>query len=470
MSPISSIHGLTVTAPDGTAILAGVDLDLAPGTVTGIVGPSGAGKTTLAHALLGHLGPGLRRTAGTVRVAGLDPFSPEGRRALRGLVTGYVPQDPASALNPRRRILAQLRTADRIAHPDDGRRVRAERIAAAARAASLEEHLLHRHPGRLSGGQAQRVLLAWALIARPRLIVLDEPTSGLDPETAHAASTAFAALPWQPAILLISHDRALVARMADSTFTIAAGRLHPAPQITAPATPASPARSHLSGPHREAALSAESITIRHGELRVIDEVSFTIAQAELLALRGVSGSGKTLLARALAGLTPPTAGRLRLHGAPIGWDAAARARAGGPFLAYVGQNARAALNPHEPVNRSLDRALASASRNGRSCGWSLDELLERFELHPQLLERTPDRLSGGQRHRVAIAGAIAAAPAVLLCDESTASLDTGTEQRILDTLDCHRRDCGTPILLITHRDRVTTRVDRILTLSEGHLR
>ena len=474
MSPLASIQNLTVTGADGSMLLDGIDLELTPGTVTGIVGPSGAGKTTLAHALLGHLGPGLHRVSGTVRVHGLDPFTSGGRRALRGRIIGYVPQDPASALNPRRRIVAQLRTTARIAHPGEPGSALTDRITAAARAATLDLALLRRHPERLSGGQAQRVLLSWALITRPRVIVLDEPTSGLDLDTAAEIATTFTALPWRPAILLISHDPVLVARMADRTFTIAAGCLQPAPQQrSAPAVPRSPAPPPTGVfrrlAQRETALSVVNLTVSHGEWPVIDRASFALAPAELLALRGVSGSGKTSLARALAGLAPPAAGSLHLHGAALGWDAAARARSGGPFLAYVGQDARAALNPHESVHRTLHRALAVAGRSGRPTRWGLDELLDRFELDPQLLRRTSEQLSGGQRHRLALARAVAAAPDVLLCDESPAALATATEQRVLDTLDRFRRDSGTPILLITHRDRVANRADRLLTLVEGRL-
>ncbi|MBO1752919.1 ABC transporter ATP-binding protein [Actinotalea sp. BY-33] len=469
MSGLVDVRGLSVATQHGAVILDGVDLELADGTVTGLVGPSGAGKTTLAHALLGHLGPGLRRTAGTVRVAGLDPFTLDGRRALRGRVTGYVPQDPASALNPRHRVLTQLDAADRIAHPGADRRDRARRVAEAARAASLDEHLLRRHPGRLSGGQAQRALLARTLLTEPRLIVLDEPTSGLDPATAHAVGSAFADLPWRPAVLLVSHDLSVITRMADRTFTVAAGRIAPAPKATAP--PAVVRAPVCRPDHGQASmLSVTGLTVRRGEARILDDLSLAIAQGEMVAVRGDSGSGKTTLARALAGLAPPAAGQLRLHGRPVGWDASARARTGGPFLAYVGQDARAALNPHEPVHRTLGRARASAARNGRSCGWGPEEVLDRFGLDPAHLERRPDQLSGGQRHRVALARAITAAPAVLLCDESTASLDPATEERVLEALDRYRRERGTPVLLITHRDRVASRADRALTLSEGTLR
>ncbi|WBB70907.1 ATP-binding cassette domain-containing protein [Micromonospora sp. WMMD812] len=190
---------------------------------------------------------------------------------------------------------------------------------------------------------------------------------------------------------------------------------------------------------------------------------------ERLGVRGTSGSGKTSLARALCGLAPPAAGRLLVHGVPVSWDTAIRARTGQPYLAYVGQDARAALNPHETVRRALTRALAVTARHGRTSGWTLEEVIERFALPAEVLDRTPDRLSGGQRHRVALARAVAATPTVLVCDESTASLDRDTEAHVLDTLDGLRRRDGTPVVLVTHSDRVAARTDRILTLSEGRL-
>ncbi|GAA3660941.1 ABC transporter ATP-binding protein [Microbacterium marinilacus] len=469
---IATITGLNITGPQGQRILHEVDLELRPGEVTGLIGESGSGKTTLAHVLLGHLAPGLHLTAGTVRVAGRDPLTPAGRRALRSRVTAYLPQDPASALDPTRTVAAQLRTAARTAHRTASRQKRIELRYAAVEAAVLDAMLLPRLPAQLSGGQAQRALLAWTFLTQPQLLILDEPTSGLDADTALRVSAAFARLPWNPAVLLISHDRDLIARTADRTLRLEHGHLSeqrgcPAAPVGAAEAPRGSTEPRLAS--SRAALSMTGATIRRGGRELLHDAELCLGVGELLAIRGPSGVGKTALARALCGFAPPRAGILRLHGNEIPWAATSRARNDAPFLAYVGQDARAALNPRETISRTLQRALDTARRRSRPRPAGPESVLALVGLGPELLDHTADQLSGGQRHRVALARAVAAGPAVLVCDETTAALDQESAQRILDTLDTLRRDTGLPVLLITHQDAVADRADRILTLQEGRL-
>ena len=498
---LATVRGLTVCAADGTTVLEDVDLELQPSTVTAVVGESGAGKTTLALALLGHLGPGLSITAGEVRVAGRDPYAAADRKALRGRITGYLPQDPASALDPQRRIEAQLLTAARIAHPGDERAQQQERVREAIEAAALEPDLLRRHPYGLSGGQAQRALLAWSFVTRPQLLILDEPTSGLDAATAARVHQAFTTLPWDPAVLVISHDRDLVSKAADQVLEIRCGRWVPiTPQAAVPAKAptaevhvlshskrapwttseaaadsiSSPVMAGKQGPdaHRsaQAHLRATDLMLHRGGRPVLTAGDLHLDRGEMIAVQGISGSGKTSLARALAGLAPPTSGSLGLGDQELDWDAATRARKRQPFIAYVGQDARAALNPHETVGRTLHRAAVAATRAGRETHIEPTELLKYLALPEDLTERTPDELSGGQRHRVALARALAAAPHVLIADETLAALDQATTEQVLEALRNWRETHGIPMLLITHSDRVAASADRVLTISGGRLR
>ncbi|GLY17111.1 ABC transporter ATP-binding protein [Kineosporia sp. NBRC 101677] len=475
---LAIVAGLSIHAANGTAVLDGVDLQLWPGTVTAVVGESGAGKTTLALALLGHLGPGLRLTGGQVRVTGRDPFAD--RKALRGKVTGYLPQDPASALDPQRRLQAQLLTAARIAHPGQERQQLQERVREAAEAAVLEPGLLKRHPRSLSGGQAQRALLAWTFVTRPALLILDEPTSGLDAVTAARVHQAFTTLPWSPAVLVISHDHDLVAAAADEVREIRSGRwAPPSSQPDQPARSARPAGA-MTDPRPtdrktderpgQAYLSATGLSLYRGGRPVLAAADLHLDRGEMLAIQGVSGCGKTSLGRALAGLAPPTSGSLLLDGQVLDWDAATRAHKRQPFIAYVGQDARAALNPHESVGRTLRRAAAAATRAGRETRIEPADLLKQLGLPEDVTPRTPDEFSGGQRHRLALARALTAAPDVLIADETLAALDHATTEQVLEALQKWRESHGIPMLLITHSERVAASADRVLTISGGRLR
>jgi oligopeptide/dipeptide ABC transporter ATP-binding protein len=225
VSALLRARGLRVTGPSGTVLVDGVDLDLAAGEVTALVGESGAGKSLTGLALLGLVPPPARMEAGGVTLDGVDlgALSPRGRRRTRGAGIALVPQDPAAALDPVVRVGAQLAEVLR-AHAPLGR---AEARAAAA--AALAEVGVDRddHPHRLSGGQRQRALIAMALAPRPRVLVADEPTASLDA----AVQVAVLDLIDQRrraeglAVLLISHDLGSVARIAGRVAVMYAGRI-----------------------------------------------------------------------------------------------------------------------------------------------------------------------------------------------------------------------------------------------------
>jgi peptide/nickel transport system ATP-binding protein len=214
----------------GTPVISEVSFEIARGEIFGVVGESGSGKTTVGLALLGHARRGLRIAGGTVLLGDRDilALDEEQLRRLRGSLVSYVPQDPASSLNPALRIGTQLREIIE-AHGNQPDSAVSERVAETMREVALPDDraFLKRYPHELSGGQQQRVGLAMAFANRPRLIVLDEPTTGLDVTTqAHVLSTVreLATL-HDVAALYVSHDLAVVATLAERVAVMYAGRV-----------------------------------------------------------------------------------------------------------------------------------------------------------------------------------------------------------------------------------------------------
>ncbi|WP_147360773.1 ATP-binding cassette domain-containing protein, partial [Clavibacter michiganensis] len=216
------------------------------------------------------------------------------------------------------------------------------------------------------------------------------------------------------------------------------------------------------------AVEVSGLRVRFRAHRVVDEAYFRIPPGAMLALRGRSGSGKTSIGRAVAGLLVPDAGALDVAGTRLPWAGEDRTRSEKPLVGLVLQDPRAALHPGETVRAAITRAGRAAVRRGSPAA-DPAELLARLGLDPCLLERRPHQLSGGQRQRVAIARAMAAAPAVLVCDEITASLDATAERMVLDALDEARTRTGVAILLITHSATAADRAHRVLTLDGGRL-
>jgi peptide/nickel transport system ATP-binding protein len=225
-----SVTDLLITTTSGTPVVSDVSFEIAPGEVLGVVGESGSGKTTVGLSLLGHARRGLRIAGGTIMLGDQDilKLSDEELRRLRGGLVTYVPQDPASSLNPALRIGTQLREVLE-AHSSGGGQDHDARMAEMMREVALSDDpaYLRRYPHQLSGGQQQRIGLAMAFANRPRLIVLDEPTTGLDvttPATVLATVRELAAA-HHVAALYVSHDLAVVAAVARRVAVMYAGRV-----------------------------------------------------------------------------------------------------------------------------------------------------------------------------------------------------------------------------------------------------
>ncbi|MGI5469965.1 ABC transporter ATP-binding protein [Streptomyces sp. CA-132043] len=486
-------------APAARPLVDGVSLRLHPGRITALVGASGSGKTTTGLALLGEYPEGAQVT-GEVRV-------PDG-------LVGYVPQHPAAALNPARRVDALLRDIARAQVRDLPRRDRraavTERVLRACVDAQLvdAEELLSRYPHQLSGGQQQRVVLAQALLTGARVVIADEPTTGQDALTKRRIVDQLAAVARRGiAVLLLSHDLDVVRALADDLHVLRAGRilesgppdrLWQAPQhpwtrelLASEATPATTSVDAAAGGPSVAGaggrgdaatseartvpeaplLHIPSLTAHHHRTPVLHLPGLSLSAGECLAVVGRSGSGKTTLGRCMAGLHRTYDGEIRLDGEVLPRSLRTRTREQLAAVQYVFQDARAAFDEHRPV---LDQVARTAVRLRNvptaEALTEADDTLAALGLPADLVRRHPQRLSGGELQRAALARALLARPRVLICDEITSGLDTLTRRSLLAHLTgLLRTRPDLALVLITHDRDTAALATHTAVLDNGRL-
>ncbi|WP_372573902.1 dipeptide ABC transporter ATP-binding protein [Ruegeria jejuensis] len=524
------IKDLTVEFPTRRKIFRAVNhasLVVEPGQIHGLVGESGAGKSTIGAAVLGLLERPGHITAGVIsfkgdQISGLDD---EAMRKLRGRSISMIFQDPLTSLNPLFTVKEQL-VETILAHHD------ISEAEATKRARGLIDRVgipdpdtrLNQYPHQFSGGMRQRVVIALALCSDPDVIIADEPTTALDVAVQAQILDLIKELARerQVGVILVTHDMGVIAETTDlvtvmydgepvesgPTHEIMGNPQHPYTKSLIAAVPRPTLKLHrfpqISYGGRETRFAIEDLArnwpktdndmskplfkiegitkrflLRKGLLpwdreyfTAVDSVSFDIKPGEVFGVVGESGSGKSTVARMIAGLYDVDEGRITFDGQVVS-DLSDKAalNAYRQEIQMIFQDPYSSLNPRMRV----DDIVAEPIRHHRLLeGSAIDkrvrELLDQVGLGAEAAVKYPHEFSGGQRQRISIARALATQPRFLICDEPTSALDVSIQAQILNILKDLQEHLGLTMLFISHDLPVVRQMcDRVAVMKGGKI-
>lgn len=509
-----------------------VSLTVKPGEVLGLVGESGAGKSTIGNAIVGLLEKPGHVTGGEIIFKGSDirGLPLEKMRRIRGDQIGMIFQDPQTSLNPLLTIGDQLVETIQKTHGLRDKDATAQAVQLLESVGITEAEIrLRAYPHQFSGGMRQRVVIALALAGDPDLVIADEPTTALDVSIQAQILDLIKGLcrSRNLGVVIVTHDIGVIANIADRVAVMYRGEVvetgavaqilgaprHDYTKSLIAAVPRANRRLErfasidyieggskpfaridvqkhwLGGAQALPAPGENAVEVKNLELgfvlkkaifkrnrkilKAVDDVSFEIRQGETFGLVGESGSGKSTVARCVARLYKPDAGHIRVRGQDL------------------------LANPNDPETRAAKRSLQMifqdpySSLNGRmrvldivaepmrtfrlTSGEAetrqiVNDLLEHVGMGADAALRYPHAFSGGQRQRISIARALASRPQILICDEPTSALDVSVQATILNLLKDLQDELGLTMLFISHDLPVVRQMcDRIAVLKDGKI-
>jgi len=466
-----------------------VSFEVEKGKVLGLIGESGAGKSTIGLASMAYGRGGVKITGGEVWVNGRDILKTSNSdvRALRGGEVTYVSQSAAASFNPAKKIMDQV-TEAAILQGKFSKKEAERRAVELFRKLGLPdpENIGNRYPHQVSGGQLQRCMTALALCPEPDLVVFDEPTTALDVTTQIDVLMAIkeAIRDTGVAALYITHDLAVVAQVSDDILVLKMGDMveygsvdqiinNPQEEYTKALVSVRSIEHAEKTPTPSPILKVQNITARYKgtNFDVLKNISVELHPGQTLAVVGESGSGKSTLARVITGLLPQGNGSVHFSGRDLSKDLAGRSKEDLRELQMIYQMADVAMNPRQTVGTIIGRPLEFYfGLRGAEKRKRIVELLDEIEMGEGFIDRYPAELSGGQKQRVCIARALAAKPKMIICDEVTSALDPLVADGILKLLLDLQKIEDVAYLFITH-DLATVKAiaDSIAVMYQGEV-
>ena len=448
LDALLQVKDLAITVSSGARLLEGASLTLHAGERLTIVGESGAGKSILAQAIMGTL-PRALRAQGSIRMAGHDTDGVRSKmQAHWGKLITMLPQEPWMALSPFLRMQAQVSEA---AHHGQGLDWSAARAQAQERMVKLGiGHAAQQWLHQISGGMAQRVGVAASGLTGARIVLADEPTKGLDPGA--RACVAELLLELQSAgqaLLTITHDLELARLLDGQVLVMQAGQVvesglarevlaRPQHAYTQALLAAQPANwPSLVQPLPQASLSvihARQLSKRYDQRQLFQGIDLEVRRGEVLSVSGPSGCGKTTLGNIVLGLVSADTGRVEK--APL------------PSHSFhtLYQDPPAAF----AAQRRLRDALGDLARLHRFGTGRTEPLLHELGLKPELLDRLPSEISGGELQRIALLRLLLLEPAFIFADEPTSRLDVITQHSTMKLLTKATATHQCAVLLVSH--------------------